>query len=163
VNNLALWLVPPTTRRAEYATFIDALSERFGGPRFVPHVTLLTGVEACDEGQLRALAESCRGLTITPVRLASFDEYYRTLVVEVELTEALRRARDAAIGTFGGSAGGYEPHLSLMYGELPEEKRTEALRALAGTAFPSFVPEVLEAVEITGPPDRWHSPVQIMM
>jgi hypothetical protein len=56
MSDVALWLVPPVARRAEYATLIDALSEQFGTPRFLPHVTLLTGVAACDQTQLHTLA-----------------------------------------------------------------------------------------------------------
>lgn len=160
---LALWLVPPTTRRAEYATFIDALSEQFGTPRFVPHVTLLVGLASCDEAQLRALADVCRGVSLQPRGLLSFAEYYRALVVEMELTAALRGAREAAARMFGLEAGGYEPHLSLMYGDLPPGVRSEARRSIEPTRFPSFAPEVLEAVEITGPPDRWPSRVQVLL
>src|SRR5258708_2249787 len=160
---LALWLVPPTTQRAEYATAIDALAEQFGAPRFVPHVTLLVGLTSCDEGQLRALANVCRDVSLQPRELASFAEYYRALVVEMELTAALRNARDAAAGMFGAEAGRYEPHLSLMYGDLSPAVRSDAQRIVESMLFPSFAPAVLEAVGITGPPDRWPSRGQVLL
>ncbi len=163
MSELALWLVPPVTRRAEYATVIDDLAEQFGTPRFVPHVTLLTGVVDCDERRLRTLAGACRGLELRPRGLASYDEYYRALVVEIDLSEELRRARELAIKTFRGGAAPYEPHLSLMYGDLPEAARSEALRTIETTHFPAFVPEVLQAVGVDGPPDRWPSRVQLAL
>lgn len=161
--SLALWLVPPTTRRSEYATFIDALADRYGTPRFVPHVTLLTEVPSCDETQLRELAESCRGIELQPRGLATFDDYYRALVVQFDLTDGLARARDVATRAFRADAGAYEPHLSLMYGDVSAEVREEARRSIEATAFPPFVPEVLQLVDCVGPPDRWHAPLQLQL
>jgi 2'-5' RNA ligase len=165
--SLALWLVPPTTRRSEYATFIDAFADRYGTPRFVPHVTLLTGVPSCDETQLRALADICRGIELQPRGLATFAETYRALVVEFDLTDGLARARDAAARAFradaGAPASAYEPHLPLMYGDLAADIREEARRSIEATVFPPFVPEVLQVVNCVGPPDRWHAPLQLQL
>jgi len=75
----------------------------------------------------------------------------------------LRQARELAEKIFGGRATSYNPHLSLMYGDLGETKRNAARQAIEGTPFPPFVPEVLEAVAIEGPPDRWPSRMQLVL
>ncbi len=50
-----------------------------------------------------------------------------------------------------------------MYGDLPETARLEARRTIEATRFPAFVPEVLQAVGVEGPPDRWPSRVQLTL
>ena len=170
-QGLAIWLVPPTTRRAEYATFIDAFADQFGTPRFVPHVTLLTNVRFTGddarrhiEARLTELADACRRVELRAQGLAIRDEYYRALVVELEYTAELHHARDAAERLFGSkSPDPFEPHLSLIYGELPRATKEEAMRGIEATAFPPFRPEVIEAVEIDGPPHNWPSRVQVAL
>ena len=164
VHGLAIWLVPPTTRRAEYATFIDTFADHFATPRFVPHVTLLTNVERADDLDLRALAAACHKIEMRPRGFAIYDEYYRALVLEMELTSELQHARSEAERIFRStSPSPYEPHLSLMYGDLPRARKEEAMRSMEATAFPPFRPEIVEAVEISGPPHRWPSRVQVAL
>jgi putative hydrolase of the HAD superfamily len=164
VHGLAIWLVPPVTRRAEYATFIDALADRYGTPRFVPHVTLLTNVPRVEEARLRELAEACRRLDLRPRGLDIRDEFYRALIVDIEYTAELHRVRDVAERLFGSkSPDPFEPHLSLMYGDLPRATKEEARRSIEATEFPPFRAEVVEAVEIIGMPHQWPSRVQVAL
>lgn len=164
VHGLALWLVPPVTRRSEYATFIDAFADRYGTPRFVPHVTLLTNVDRVEEARLRELADACQRVELLPRGLAIHDEFFRALIVDIELTPELQQVRSAAERIFGSkSPVPFEPHLSLMYGELPRATKEEARRSIEATQFPPFRPEVVEAVEIKGAPDRWPSRVQVAL
>jgi 2'-5' RNA ligase len=163
-HGLALWLVPPTTRRAEYASFIDALADRYGTPRFVPHVTLVTNVDRVEEARLRELADYCRRVELRPRGVAVCDDFYRALIVDIELTPELHNARVAAERLFGSrSPSPFEPHLSLMYSDMPRDWKEDARRGIEATVFPPFRAEVVEAVEISGPPDKWPSRVQVAL
>ena len=161
--SLSLWLVPPVTLRAEIATVIDHYAEQLSTPHFIPHLTLLTGVNAATEAQLRTLADACLGMMIEPEGIATGDDFYHCVFVAVNASPELQRVRAAAERIFATSGEPFRPHMSLVYGDLPRETRESVAREIDATRFMPFAPEVLEAVETEGTPERWPSKVQIAL
>jgi 2'-5' RNA ligase len=161
--SLSLWLVPPVTLRAEIATIIDGYAEQLATPRFIPHLTLLGGIDKVVEAQLRTLADTCLGVMIEPEGIATGDDFWHCVFVAVNVTPELQRVRSVAEQIFGKSAEPFRPHMSLVYGDLPAETREAVAREIEATRFVPFAPEVLEAVETVGPPDRWPSKVQVAL
>ena len=160
--SLSLWLVPPVTLRAEIATIIDDCAEELSTPRFIPHLTLLGGIERdVTVDELRGLAREIAGVTIEPHGIATGNDYYHCVFVSVTPTPELQRARAAAERIFGASAEAFVPHMSLVYGDLPRERREAVARAIEATRFAAFAPALLEAVDTTGTPERWPSKVQV--
>ena len=161
--SLSLWLVPPVTLRAEIATIIDNYAEQLSTPRFIPHLTLLTGVKNVSEAQLRTLADACLGVMIEPEGVATGDDFFHCVFVAVNATPELRRVRGAAEQIFGAGGEPFRPHMSVVYGDLPDQTREAVAREIEATRFVPFAPEVLEAVETEGTPERWPSRVQIAL
>lgn len=160
---LSLWLVPPVTLRAEIATIIDNYAEQLSTPRFIPHLTLLGGVATVTDAQLRVLADACLGVMVEPQGIATGDDFYHCVFLAVNATPELQRVRAAAERIFGTAMEPFRPHMSLVYGDLPNETREAVAREIEATRFVPFAPEVLEAVETGGTPERWPSKVQVAL
>jgi 2'-5' RNA ligase len=162
--SLSLWLVPPVTLRAEIATIIDNYAEELSTPHFVPHLTLLGGIErGVTPDELRALARETAGVTIEPRGIVTGDDFYHCVFMSVIPTPELRRVRAAAERIFGASAEPFRPHMSLVYGDLPRATKDAVAREIEATRFAAFAPDVLEAVETSGTPERWPSKVQVAL
>jgi len=161
--SLSLWLVPPVTLRSEIATIIDNYAEQLSTPHFIPHLTLLTGVANVAEAQLRVLAGECSDVMIEPMGIATGGDFYHCVFIAVNATPELQRVRDAAERIFGANGEPFRPHMSLVYGDLPRETREAVAREIEATRFAAYAPEVLEAVETGGTPERWPSKMQIAL
>lgn len=117
----ALWLAPG--EEAESLTnLINQLSSQFHGPRFSPHVTLFDRVEGNEAelldrakqvaNELGAFELKCGELVTTPY-------YFRSFYIMLENAPELLRARQMASEKLDlRMTPGYEPHLSLIYGNL---------------------------------------------
>ncbi|MCM2258682.1 MAG: hypothetical protein NDJ94_23870, partial [Vicinamibacteria bacterium] len=113
---MSLWLQPQDPLRERLAGVIARLATRFGGPTFVPHVTLVAGL-AGDEADLvlraRALAGELRPFPLRLERVARRDEYFRALSIDAVGGEPLRAAHAAACRHFAhrplGSSAGQSP------------------------------------------------------
>lgn len=135
----SLWFVPPEPEAERLSTVIAGLSRDYGTPAFPPHVTLLGDLPASEQEVLTKAAELAAAVRPFTIELDGFgcsDEYFRSIFVAVETSASLIRAYEAAVELFGGDApNGYEPHLSLMYGEVPAVAKQELLTRLG--AIPS--------------------------
>ncbi|WP_437817027.1 2'-5' RNA ligase family protein [Sorangium sp. So ce1078] len=156
----ALWLVPGGAPRARLVGLIEALARETGGAAFAPHLTLVGGLRG-DGGALAARLGQLEGAP-RPVELrvrgpATGSSRHQCVFLDVAPTaplEALRRAAQAALGA---DETPFRPHVSLVYGDLPDERR----RALA--ADPRVLAlghhvwwaERLELWAVEGPTPRW--------
>ena len=129
IKRYALWLLPDETAGAKYADLINTLSERYHTPRFSPHVTLLgrvTGSEDTLAQITRSLADKFCMLTLPAEGLAGETNYFRSLYVKLECSKRLLETHEQASTSFAGRpASDYLPHLSLVYGHLPETEKTK--------------------------------------
>src|SRR5690606_30965655 len=130
----SLWLMPPAAVYDRFARLIDALSRRFGTPRFAPHITLAsTGAELAGDAPARAAALAAE-LAPVPVRLldvAHTDDYFRSLFVRAQRTPALLAAHRLAAARLGTEpAEDFMPHLSLLYGELPRDTKERLIEEI---------------------------------
>jgi len=139
------------------------LRERGGGPAFEPHVTLLGGIEADATeaaGKLEGLAARIRPFTLELGRLDWREERFRCLFAVVEPSAELAAARRAALEAFGvAPAEPYEPHLSLLYGELDAAVKRELAAAAGGRLDISFEAVAVELVNTSRsiPVERWRT------
>ena len=138
-----LWLFPDTALAAWLQSRIDVLCARFGTPRFRAHLTLLGGIGPIDEAdaeiRTRELAPRLPPLLLEPTGLHGYDEYFRTLVLDVVDTPALCEARRLAAARFGVPKPAFKPHLSLIYGGITPAMATE----LASSLSTPWAPEAM--------------------
>lgn len=137
---VAFWLLPADPDAAWLTDRMDVLAARHRGPRFAPHVTLHVGTRAPDlaiEPILAALARRSAPLTLECRDSGHSAAYYKTLFVRFAADRAdaaalvrLREELVQALSAAGAPASDYafDPHLSLLYGNLDAAAR-QALAA----------------------------------
>src|SRR6185295_10229891 len=131
----SVWIVPTGDAFDRIEKIIHRIHPRGGGPRFKPHLTLLSGSETTQadaELKLRHLAAKLRPFEIRLGRIEWRHEYFRCLYLAAELTPELAAAQRAAYDAFEmNPPPPFEPHVSLLYGNLDEVLQRE-LAAEAG-------------------------------
>ena len=121
---------------------IHVVHRRGGGPGFHPHLTLLSGAETTQadaELKLKHLALQVRPFEIKLGRVEWRNEYFRCLYVSAAMSEALAAARRAAYEVFEmNPPPPYEPHVSLLYGNLDEALKKELAQEAGGSVDVAF-------------------------
>jgi hypothetical protein len=152
-NRYALWLVPEDSAGEKLSGLIGTLSERYGGPRFPPHVTLLgwvTGDDVSLSEKTGRLAGQFKELNVHTRGFAGEAYYFRCLYARLEKSSELLAAHELASTTFGaGYADGYLPHVSLAYGYLDLEEKIKLRDELNGSVPAQFNVNRLQLIHIT--------------
>jgi len=135
------WLVPAAgPERDRLAAVIAELAARHGGPVFAPHVTMAGVVEAEPDALAVVLARLVAGVPPFEVRLtgAGYEPvFFRSLYLRAEPSARLTALREAARRALGLEPAP-DPHLSLLYADLPQERKP-AIAAGLGLALPMTV------------------------
>jgi hypothetical protein len=156
---ISLWLVPDEPVRESLAAIIARLGARCGTPVFPPHVTLLAALAGREGEVVRRTAEMCRALE--PLRLrASRAEagaaFFRCVALRIEETLGLLTARAQAAITFArADEAAFEPHMSVVYGQLDEATRADIRDELRRELPAVFGVSRLEAWRTKGPVEEW--------
>lgn len=101
--SLALWLVPQEPLASDLRWWIDQLSSRLGGPRFDPHVTLLSSLPGGLSAALtltERLAQRLPPVRIETEGIALLRHYFRAVVLPVFMSPSLWQAHLAAREAF---------------------------------------------------------------
>lgn len=106
---MALWLLPDGDAATYFRETIARLAQEHDGPLFAPHLTLGLGPAALLE-KIRA-----KPLELAIVGLDCSTRFTKTLFVRFALSPALAQLRDS----LGMEAAEYDPHLSLLYADMP--------------------------------------------
>ncbi len=160
LKRYALWLLPDQVATDSFASLIDDLSNRYEGPRFAPHVTLLGRVTGPEEDLAKTtedLAQQLRLLTLRPQEIAREAYYFRCFYVKLEQSADLAQAYKQAADVFGVDfVSDYLPHLSLIYGHMSREEK-DKLRSEIEPRMPSdFVADRLQLIRVTVSVADWH-------
>lgn len=155
-----LFLEPTGVLRERLSATITELAERYGGPVFPPHVTLLAHIPEGAEAEVRARAqELAQRLTPLQIRLsqpAGEDAYFRNLYLHVLPTEELLQAHDIAEAFFAqNSLSVYMPHLSLVYGTLTAPEQATCIHGLGVPPGESFSADTLHLYKTEGSVSEW--------
>ena len=133
----SLWLEPPASLASTTSRFIKQHARNSNGkcPQFEPHVTLAGGFVGTDEEAravstdvVTALATTTGPLRCDAVEVTTGTRYHQCVYIRMNPTPSLAKAHEIAANAFGvepgnGSGTLYMPHLSLVYGEVPEGER----------------------------------------
>lgn len=136
-----LWLKPSGGAYGQLAGVIAELARQWSGPTFDPHVTLLGGLEGSEAELVERSTQLAAQLSAFPIvlRRASFgDDYFQCVFLPIESTPSLLTARGAAEHLFGRSGDDFRPHLSLLYGRHPDDRKAAIARDLPSTVCAPF-------------------------
>jgi hypothetical protein len=161
-RGISIWLSPAEKEAGPLRQFIRDLARDLGTPAFEPHVTLLPGLRGSAEaivrtaGQLLTADLETLRVTLGPARpgLPPFRCLYLPVVLTFRLVHAHAVSRQAFTP---GAEGAFEPHLSLVYGRLSDERSSRLAQEIAGRAPDQVRLEALEVVRTEGPVAAWRS------
>lgn len=153
LKRYALWLLPDPVATDSLASVINDLRNRYKGPRFAPHITLLGRVTGAEEDLAKTtedLARQLRVLTLRPQEIAWEAYYFRCFYAKLEHSAELAQAHKYAADTFGVDfVSDYLPHLSLIYGHLPREQKNKLCGEVEPRMPPDFVADRLQLLHVT--------------
>lgn len=137
---------------------ISRLSQKLSTPPFEPHITLL-GRIMLPEGKVlersKHLAGRLRPFRIELADIDHLDEFFRCVFVNVRQGKAIMKARQAASRVFARRWAPYMPHVSLIYGKLPADRRKEIAKGLSLLAGQVFYVHKLALYRVNGPVRQW--------
>ena len=159
---LYLWLMPPAPTQQRFAALIDRLSRRVGTPCFIPHVTLIGSLFSPESEVVRCVEQLASTLAPIPVRLAGLgwsDQYYRCLFMRAEPSAELLAAHREASDRLGvPPEADFFPHLSLIYGNLAENEKTQIVQEIGASFDVSFTAAQICLCRPVGSPEQWRLP-----
>lgn len=154
----ALWLAPDEPMFSHLAREISRLSLQLSTPLFGPHITLL-GRIILPEGKAleraRQLARCLRPLRIELADIDHRDEFFRCVFVAVRPGKAILKARQAACRFFSSQWAPYGPHVSLVYGKLPADRRKEIAKGLSPLPGQGYEVRKMALYRVSGPVRLW--------
>jgi 2'-5' RNA ligase len=159
----AVWIRPTDDALDKIQKVMRSLHKRGGGPQFQPHVTLLEGMEttqASAEVKLKKLALRLKPFTVRLGRIDWRREYFRCLFATAELSAELAAAQRDAYDVFEMKpAPPFEPHLSLLYGNIDEALQQELAAQAGGSLDVSFEVSAVHLVDATDdvPVTKWRT------
>lgn len=149
-----LWLCPDRTGVKRLSGFIHDFAERYTGPRFMPHITLVTHLSTFSEASLTA-GKCSKGPAID----CAFDRaecgaapFRSLMLLPRDPTPFVRLRRLSAARDSGPE---YVPHLSVYYGQLAQRQAHEALSELSAQLPVSVQIGALEVHKLSGNIDEW--------
>jgi 2'-5' RNA ligase len=151
--------MPEGAARESVAALVQGLADRLQTTPFVPHVTLLPGLDGSVEGVLegaRVLAAGLGPIDVQPVGVDGSAQHFRCLFFRMAGSPALREAHARAALGFGRSPDpAFDPHLSLVYGSLDAAERAELTRRLGPRLPGPFVTRRLHVWRTHGTVGEW--------
>jgi 2'-5' RNA ligase len=161
IEEFSLWIIPPEPACGVFSEVVTQLSDRFSSPRFIPHVTLLGEVLSTRKDVLTKtteLAGRVSPLRITIDSIATSRDHFRCIYASGHKTAELTALHALAERTFPQKhRWPFEPHLSLMYGEIPAEVQATVVAEIGTRMNLEFVAENLCVVTTSDdlPPEEW--------
>jgi 2'-5' RNA ligase len=163
-TSVSIWLVPDGEPALRLHGLIAAGARALGTERFAPHLTLQGGVEGGLPrvlDVLTALAAVTPPLDVTLTAVSHSAERFRAVVLEAEASRpllVLQQALRAALRP--DDARPFRPHVSLVYGELPEEARARFAETVA--EWPRvFRAQAVVGWRTAGPAPGWTPLLQV--
>jgi hypothetical protein len=155
-----LWLKPSGSTYDALVGVIRELAQDLGAPVFEPHVTLLGHLEGTKGEHTRRTEQLARELGPFPIVLTEAshgDAYFQCLFMRVRASSAVMDANSRARRVFCRADVGYMPHLSLVYGLYPKERRREIIARLPADVRTSFWVSAVYLIKAESEdPKGWH-------
>ena len=129
----SFWLLPAEPFKRQLHSIIQQLAKKYDAIDFEPHVTIFSG--PADDDQTRTIARGIASLfslgELIPVKLDHTSAYSKTLFIQFQESEAVRRM-SGAIKDRSARPVNYvlNPHMSLLYKTMRVAKQAEICRTL---------------------------------
>ena len=153
---IAYWLIPSEPALSFFQRIINDLARRYDAPVFEPHMTIHVGADQADAGAkaIGDIACECKPVGLTPLGIDQSDEFIKTLFVQFAVSAELRQINDIIRETAHDSSQ-YElqPHLSLLYKNLPAVTRSELAISIT-VPFSEISFDSIQAIRCVSPTQK---------
>ena len=154
----SLWLVPDNPTFRELESLISENQKRVNEPAFVPHITLLSGIEPepdlSDRFHLLCRLTSC--FTLRCREQERGDDYFHCFFIPVIISEKLKQLRETTESIFPvSSTRTFQPHISLMYAESRSNIVGKYINLLTDFSIKKVNIGGVELWNTNGPVDHW--------
>ena len=126
----SLWLIPEPTLNKKIKLIIDTLSEKYKGPSFPPHITLLNDFkyEKLDfKEKIKNIVSQIQPFNVFFKKVNYKKDFFESLFLDIQIDESLHSARRIANKNLKCEKKNYNPHLSLLYGHFNEIEKHKML------------------------------------
>ena len=152
MERYALWLLPDENTSNILAEFIKTLGERFGGPRFTPHITVfgrISGEENVLSNKVLELSRKLQNFKVRPKELTGESYYFRSFYIALNQSAELIRIGQIASELLQTKLSpNYRPHLSLLYGNQIRKHRDSLKNELSASIPTEFIIDRLQLVRL---------------
>jgi 2'-5' RNA ligase len=134
VTTYHLWLKPTGASYEVLAELVGDLAKKLSAPVFEPHVTLLGHLDGSERDHIqraRELGERLAPFWIALGNASYQSEYFKCLFLKVNESAPIMTAHAITCDVFQRTRDKYMPHLSLVYGAYPEERKREIIAGLS--------------------------------
>jgi len=150
---IAYWLIPSEPAHSFFQRIINDLARRYEAPVFEPHLTVHVGADRADAAA-KALEKAATEFELVrqiPLGIHQSDEFIKTLFVQFAMTAQLGKI-NGIIRYAASDSSQYElnPHLSLLYKNLPAATRSE-LAASITLPFSTIAFDSIQAIRCVSP------------
>lgn len=146
ISPISFWLVPANPCQLMLATLINRLADKYGAPRFLPHVTVLATELAQDESPLQILESATKGIGPLELELLGVDHGAdRFKSVFIQLNSEPIMVLNSALRDSCRHPGDYQldAHLSLLYHQLPLNEKLSLISDLQLPQGPLYFDSVV--------------------
>ena len=159
MTRYALWLLPDEETSQSLSSQIEALSSRFGGPVFSPHITLFGRVSGDEQhlsdqvselaGQIAPFGTDTQGLTGSAY-------YFRCFYIRLAKSAELLRTGQMASERFQVSLrSDYRPHISLLYGNQIRQHYATLVTELQDSVPPQIAVSHIQLIKLNVSVSDW--------
>jgi len=162
---ISLWLTPSEDDRAYLQNIINDLASEYQAPVFPPHLTLYSPTNLSKDALkdiIEPITENTQAIFVTMHRLSQTTNIWKTIFIELEGAPDLTQLQQNIISSLSDpNPYFFEPHISLIYKEMPVEQKEEIIRNL--TVRNSFKMDKITAVR-TGPNvAEWEQVIEVSL
>jgi len=154
----SLWLKPSIESFRRYQSIISSLSDIHQTPKFEPHITLNSEIdELSDENfyQLSVLAALTKVFDVKSTALSIQNNYYQSLYAVIQSNPPLKALRAEFENLFPNKTDSFQPHLSLIYSNLPKVKKLKIIQNQR-KSYPKLIGlEGIQVMKTVGKPENW--------
>jgi hypothetical protein len=159
---IVYWLIPAAPKRELFRELIRILAKQFDAPEFEPHLTIMAAPEDRASPQ-----KILRAIKATPIRLKVRDisfstKFTKSLFVRLTPGKAFGKlAADLARATGSRAKPPAQPHMSLLYQEMPATSKKQLVSTIK-LPFREVVFDSIKVVRCASPTktsadvESWH-------
>lgn len=155
----SLWFMPSGSAYKTLDEIIYRLSLKYSTPRLFPHVTIIPDVVSREKQMISdtvQLVELISPFRIVLGKIEYSNEYFKCVFARAEPREILIATNSNAREIFDRQELTYEPHLSLLYGNLSEQIKKEIVQTVGQELNVAFDVQSIHIIDSDPERHNWH-------